>query len=115
MAYRNLFLEDEIPDDLKEYFEPASNIHPTIKNVKLTEYLARLIRPPEAYLDDAVILIPFCGSGSEIIGALKAGWKNWLGVEISEEYAAIANARIAYWQERIEADREKRSQMEMEL
>ena len=76
----------------------ARNPHPTVKPIALTEYLARLIRPPEEYLDDAVILIPFAGVGSEIIGAIKAGWRNWLGIEISEEYAEIANARIAYWQ-----------------
>ena len=93
----------------------SRNFHPTVKPIALTEYLARLIRPPEAYLDDAVILIPFCGSGSEVIGAIKAGWRNWLGIEISEEYAAIANARIAYWQEQIEADRLGRAQMEMDI
>jgi len=38
-----------------------------------------------------------------------------LGIEISEEYAAIANARIAHWQGRIEADRGKRTQMEFSL
>ena len=50
---------------------------------------------------------------SEIIGAIKAGWKNWIGIEISEEYAEIANARIAYWQEQIEADCQKQAQLEM--
>ena len=91
------------------------NPHPTVKPIALTEYLARLIRPPEEYLDDAVILIPFCGSGSEIIGAIRAGWRNWLGIEISEEYAEIARARIAYWQEQVEADRQKQVQLEMEV
>ena len=96
-------------------YKPSSytNFHPTVKPLALTEYLARLIRPPAEYLDDAVILIPFCGSGSEVIGAIKAGWRRWLGIEISEEYAEIANARIAYWQERLEADRQERAQMEM--
>ena len=32
-----------------------------------------------------------------------------------EEYAEIARARIAYWQDRIEADRAKRPQLEMTL
>ena len=94
---------------------PTYNPHPTVKPLALTEYLARLIRPPEAYLDEAVILVPFCGTGSEIIGAIKAGWRRWLGIEISEEYVGIARARIAYWQKRIEVDHEKRAQLEMGL
>ena len=89
----------------RRYNAATQNSHPTVKPIALTEYLARLIRPPEAYLDDAVILIPFAGTGSEIIGAIKAGWRNWLGIEISEEYAEIARARIAYWQEQAEARR----------
>nr|MBC8445852.1 site-specific DNA-methyltransferase [Chloroflexota bacterium] len=98
-------------------YKPSSytNFHPTVKPLALTEYLARLIRPPEEYLDDAVILIPFCGSGSEVIGAIKAGWRHWLGIEISEEYAEIARARIAYWQGQVEADRLGRAQMEMDI
>lgn len=91
------------------------NSHPTIKPIALTEYLARLIRPPEAYLDDAVLLVPFAGTGSEIIGAIKAGWRRWLGIEISEEYAEIARARITYWEEQVEADHQKRAQLEMGL
>jgi len=59
-----------------------------------------------------VILVPFCGTGSEIIGAIRAGWRNWLGIEISEEYAEIARARIAYWQKQVEAGQ---AQLEMTL
>ena len=89
------------PDGLTQaHISSCFNPHPTVKPLALTEYLARLIRPPEEYLDDAVVLVPFCGTGSEIIGAIKAGWRNWLGIEISEEYAEIARARIAYWRER---------------
>jgi len=115
LSRRTLFAVEEIPEHLLQYFEPARNKHCTIKPLALTEYLAKLIRPPEEYLDEAVILIPFCGTGSEIIGAIKAGWRRWLGIEIGKEYAEIANARIAYWQKQIAADRERRAQLEMEL
>lgn len=57
----------------------------------------------------------YANTGSEIIGAIKAGWRRWLGIEISQEYAEIANARIAYWQEQAEAARQKRTQLEMAL
>jgi len=92
--------------------EGMQNNHCTVKSLSICEYLAKLIRPPEEYLDEAVILVPFCGTGSEIIGAIRAGWRNWLGIEISEEYAEIARARIAYWQGRVE---DERAQLAMEL
>ena len=102
-----------LPQQTPQSGQMAANPHPTVKPIALTEYLARLIRLPEEYLDDAVLLVPFAGTGSEIIGAIKAGWRRWLGIEISEEYAEIARARIVYWQERIEADRQKRVQLKM--
>jgi len=92
--------------------EGMQNNHCTVKSLSICEYLAKLIRPPGEYLDEAVILVPFCGTGSEIIGAIRAGWRNWLGIEISEEYAEIARARIAYWQGRVE---DERAQLAMEL
>jgi DNA modification methylase len=48
---------------------------------------------------DQKICYPFAGSGSEIIGGIKAGFENWVGCEINAEYVAIANARINYWKE----------------
>lgn len=69
--------------------------HPTVKPIALCEYIARLIRPPEAYLGEAQLLVPFCGVGSEIIGSLKAGWRNITGIDIVQEYIDIANLRIA--------------------
>ena len=40
------------------------------------------------------LLVPFCGSGSEIIGALRAGWDEVVGIEIEPEYIEIAEQRI---------------------
>jgi len=73
------------------------NHHPTVKPLALCRYLATLIRPPEAYLDDAALLVPFAGSGSEVIGGYLAGWRNVVGVELEAEYVEIANAREAWW------------------
>lgn len=42
-------------------------------------------------------LLAFSGSGSEMIGALQAGWEYVEGVELTEEYIPIAEARIKYW------------------
>jgi site-specific DNA-methyltransferase (adenine-specific) len=72
----------------------ARNHHPTLKPISLTEYLARLILPPTP---DAVLLVPYSGAGSEVIGALMAGWPNVFGIEREAEYATIAHARLAHW------------------
>jgi site-specific DNA-methyltransferase (adenine-specific) len=72
----------------------ARNHHPTLKPISLTEYLARLIKPP---IQDACLLVPFAGAGSEMIGALKAGWPIVVGIEREADYIPIAHARIAAW------------------
>jgi len=69
------------------------NHHPTVKPLALTKYLATLIKPPQG----GRLLVPFSGSGSEMIGALQAGWEEVIGVELTEEYIPIAEARIKYW------------------
>ena len=73
---------------------PMKNGHPTVKPLSLTKYLATLIKPPTG----GRLLVPFSGSGSEMIGALQAGWEYVEGVELTEEYIPIAEARIKYWQ-----------------
>lgn len=78
---------------------PAANHHPTVKPLSLTKYLATLIKPPTG----GRLLVPFSGSGSEMIGALQAGWEEVIGVELTEEYIPIAEARIKYWLEQKEA------------
>ncbi|KKL18257.1 hypothetical protein LCGC14_2477280, partial [marine sediment metagenome] len=35
------------------------------------------------------LLVPFAGSGSEMVGAIEAGWDEIVGVEQSEQYAEI--------------------------
>ena len=72
--------------------------HPTVKPLDLCRYLATLLRPPEPYLDEARLLVPYAGSGSEMIGAMLAGWHNVTGIEIEAEYLNIARARIIWWQ-----------------
>jgi DNA modification methylase len=67
------------------------NTHPTVKPIKLAEYLARLILPP----DNGRLLIPFSGSGSEMLGAKRAGWRSITGIELNPEYTQIAEKRLA--------------------
>lgn len=70
-------------------------IHPTVKPLSLIQYLATLILPPK--IDGGRrIFVPFSGSGSEIIGALKAGWDVAIGLEAEAQYNEIAVARIKH-------------------
>ncbi len=72
---------------------PAKNNHPTVKPIALNEKILRLFKTP----NKQKILIPFAGSGSEIVGAYNAGFEYIKGCEINKEYIEIANARIGYW------------------
>ncbi len=64
--------------------------HPTVKPLRLMEYLIRLVMPPK----DGLLLDPFAGSGSTILAAKRLGFSA-IGIEKSAEYCAIARARIA--------------------
>lgn len=75
---------------------PRRNHHPTVKPIRLAEYLARLILPPEGD-GPRRLLVPFAGSGSEMIGARLAGWDAVTGIEREAEYVALAEARLAWW------------------
>jgi hypothetical protein len=72
------------------------NVHPTVKPIRLAEYLARLILPP-AGDEPRRLLVPFAGSGSEMIGALLAGWDVVTGIEREAEYVDLARARVGWW------------------
>ena len=73
-----------------------NNNHPTVKPLKLCEHLATLLLPPKEYAPRR-ILVPFAGSGSEMIGAHLAGWEEIIGIELEKEYCEIAKARLKYW------------------
>lgn len=70
------------------------NPHPTVKPLDLCKWLATLIKPAS---EDTRLLVPFSGSGSEIIGGLQAGWGEVRGIELESKYITIAKARIQHW------------------
>jgi DNA modification methylase len=82
-------------------FEPKQrkNPHRTVKPIEAGKYLAKLFQPPQD--EKNTIFIPFCGTGSEIIGAMLAGWKNIIAIELDSGYAAIAQARVDFWKSRV--------------
>jgi site-specific DNA-methyltransferase (adenine-specific) len=76
----------------------SRNPHPTLKPLALTSYLGKLLLPPPR--EDGQprrLLVPFSGSGSEMIGALQAGWDEVWGIEIDPAYVEIAHVRIQHW------------------
>jgi site-specific DNA-methyltransferase (adenine-specific) len=82
-----------IDDEGKErdrFKKIAKNNHPTVKPLKLMEYLIKLVMPPK----EGLLLDPFAGSGSTILAAKRLGF-DAIGIEKQPEYAEIARARIA--------------------
>jgi site-specific DNA-methyltransferase (adenine-specific) len=68
--------------------EPKKNNHPTVKPIKLMEYLITLVTPK-----GGVVLEPFMGSGSTGIAAKNLGM-SFIGIEKEQEYFDIAKQRI---------------------
>lgn len=68
----------------------AQNHHPTVKPIKLMEYLCRLVCPP-----GGTVLDPFMGSGTTGCAAAKLGF-NFIGIEREQEYIEIAKKRIEH-------------------
>lgn len=63
------------------------NTHPTVKPLDLMRWLVRLVTPA-----GGLVLDPFTGSGTTRLAALAEG-RRFVGVELNEEYLAIAAAR----------------------
>jgi len=80
----------------------ARNAHPTVKPLALCKYLATLILPPQDCAPRK-LLVPFSGSGSEMIGGLLAGWDRVMGFEndVKLGYIDIAKARLDWWLKRM--------------
>jgi len=67
-----------------------------VKPLALCKWLATLACPPAQFKPR--LCIPFCGTGSEAIGAILAGgWAEIHAIERELEYCEIAAARIAWW------------------
>lgn len=74
----------------KNAVAPRSNFHPTVKPIKLMQYLINMITPP-----DGIILDCFGGSGTTLVAAHLKGFKSIL-IEQSTEYCDIILARAEF-------------------
>ena len=63
------------------------NNHPTVKPTDLMAWLVRLVTPA-----GGTVLDPFAGSGSTLVAAKRNGF-SFIGVELTEEYIPIIEAR----------------------
>lgn len=68
------------------------NNHPTVKPIKLMEYLIKLVTPPEG-----TILDPFVGSGTTLLAAEMLG-RNSIGIEDDLEYVKLIDKRMSNMQ-----------------
>lgn len=64
------------------------NNHPTVKPIKLMQYLVRLVTPP-----NGIVLDPFMGSGTTGIACIREGF-DFIGIELNKEYFEIAKKRL---------------------
>jgi site-specific DNA-methyltransferase (adenine-specific) len=62
--------------------------HPTVKPIKLMQYLVRLVTPP-----GGTILEPFAGSGTTLEAATIEGF-NSIGIELTDEYLPLIVQRL---------------------
>jgi len=69
--------------------QSTKNTHPTVKPLKLMEYLCTLTKTPTG----GIVLDPFCGSGTTLMAAKLTG-RDYIGIEREEEYIEIAKCRV---------------------
>lgn len=67
---------------------PATNFHPTVKPLKLMSYLITL-----GSREGDIVLDPFCGSGTTLLASRQLN-RQYIGIELNEEYAEIALQRL---------------------
>ena len=73
---------------LHQFENDKQNIHPTVKPIKLIQYLQKLVTPPGGTTYD-----PFGGSGTSAIAAQNNNF-NWILSELIKEHCDIAAKRI---------------------
>ena len=86
LGVKNVVLGMQLKINIKEIISKCT--HPTVKSLKLMEYLVRLVTRK-----GGVVLDPFGGSGSTGIACVKQGFK-FILFDNKQEYCDIANARL---------------------
>lgn len=93
----NLFTSEEMNETFDSFFlidKPKKsekgdfNTHKTVKPIAVCKYLIEL-----ATKEGALVLDPFCGSGTTLVAA-KALSRDYIGIDINEEYIEICKKRL---------------------
>jgi DNA modification methylase len=80
---------DAVIADVLPWKYTGNKLHPTQKPLQALEPLIAAFCPP-----GGTVLDPFAGSGSTLEAAQRVGRK-WIGIELSAQYHAAANRRLA--------------------
>jgi site-specific DNA-methyltransferase (adenine-specific) len=96
MVHRAGHGNNEPDPKTQAFITRCRNVHPTVKPLALTRYLATLLLPPPEYAPRR-ILVPFAGVASECIGAMQAGWEGVVGIEREADYCEIGRKRLDYY------------------
>jgi len=100
--------QDERSVAFKARPTPMANIHPTVKPIKLMQYLVKMITPP-----NGIVLDPFCGSGTTGVACKLEGFR-FVGLEQDPEYAKIAYARIANYEPEVTITKKSKEKSNLE-
>jgi hypothetical protein len=94
----------ELDEELLRFFYSAKagtrergsqNDHPTVKPMELMRYLSKmLLPPPRPDGKPRRILVPFAGSGSEMLGCMLGGWDDVTGIEMDPHNAGVGRWRV---------------------
>ena len=88
--YNNVWIQEKTgyPNNLLHFNLDKDRIHPTQKPIALLEYLI------QTYTQEGSIVLDNCmGSGSTAIASINTN-RQWIGMELEQEYVDIANERI---------------------
>lgn len=82
-------LPDSPPSDVVDWDYTGNRLHPTQKSVRMVQPFIETFCKPSG-----VVLDPFCGSGSTLIAAQKAG-RHFIGIELDAAHHRTASLRVA--------------------
>ena len=93
--YPSNIIGEVLPEHQKYFYAPRAtrkekgdyNNHPTVKPISLMSYLVKIYSS-----EKNTVLDPFCGSGTTGVSCIKEN-RNFLGIDMSEEYVKISNKR----------------------
>jgi len=88
-ASRFFYVAKASKSERNAWLEGMQNIHPTVKPLKLMEYLCILTKTPTG----GIVLDPFLGSGTTAMACISTG-RDFIGIEKKVEYCKIAEERL---------------------